>query len=229
MNVKTPIKKSLVNNFKGFFKNLFKNFTNNFNNLKTQSYLQKYVFNTNGEIIFFRQSRVLIIIKVVLVSMLLVIVFPYYKTLGNWFETIVSFFKLHEIFKFTFPKKSFFQMIAMVLFLGVISYHSFLFLYSQIEAYFSYLAINKHNPAALVGSKELQNIPQNNFCYVRNRLVMKEYFVFSNTDIKMVTMRKSLLARLHNTGTIVLYKHDGNEITISSLRNPDIALKYLSK
>lgn len=199
-----------------------------YNDIFIKNYLQKNIFSSYKEIIFFQQSRLFIAIKFTLFFLIVMILFPYHVKFGEILQTGCKFFKLNEIFNFKFPSNLFFYNMSINIFLIFFIYHGYFFLINQVESIFSSLAINQRpSDSRLHLNKNYIENPL--YCYVKNKLIVKEYIVFSPKDIEYGIIKQNIISKLFKIGTVIFQKHNGDQIIIRSIKYPEQAISYLTK
>jgi len=132
---------------------------------------------------------------------------------GKWLKIGFDFFKLQDIYKFEFPKQSFFDAIAGYAILFVIAYVGLWFLYHQLVAFLSVLVVNE---------------TENRVYVVRNVFVKKTLYAFSIADIALVVLRQNMFARLFGIGSISLEKKSGELVEIKSIAGARNAVRLIS-
>ncbi|MFP4362648.1 MAG: hypothetical protein ACLFR1_02135 [Spirochaetia bacterium] len=175
-------------------------------------YLQSKI-DSLGSIQAFWQPVLWVAVKVTVVVLLSIKIYSFHGAVGNWFEEVVAFFRLEEIYNFDFPSSSFFQRISRYLFLFVIAYYGLYFLYYQILAFFSALVIDTESNRAY---------------YVKNSLLSKELYILPLPEMDMVVLKQNLIFRLFSMGSVVFHKNSGETITVSSIFMAPSAVKLLS-
>lgn len=159
------------------------------------------------------QPLLLIFTKVAIVAFISYLFYLLHPIVGDWLEQGFLFFRLHEIYNFDFPGKSFFQMIAEYLFLFIIGYHGIFFLFHQFQALFSSLAVSRLDKKVY---------------YIKNHLIKKELFVFSVPEMEIFRLKQNILYRLLGIGTITIQKKSGETVIIKSLKNAPQVMKYIT-
>ncbi|MBN2444920.1 MAG: PH domain-containing protein [Spirochaetales bacterium] len=176
-------------------------------------YLSKTVAAQKKDLTIAWQPPLFIILKITVVAIISYKVYELHPIVGNWFKIGLDFFKLHEIYNFTFPPQSFFDSIASYLFLFIIAYHGIYFLYHQIQALFSVLVIND---------------AEDKVYYIKNFFIKKDLFIFSIPDISLVVLKQNIISRLFGLGTISLQKRSGEQVVIRTVQRAHILLKHLT-
>ena len=151
--------------------------------------------------------------RIAIVAIISYKIYELHPIVGTWFKAGLDFFKLHEIYNFKFPSKSFFDTIASYLFLFVIAYHGIYFLYHQVQAFFSVLVINKADEKVY---------------YIKNFFIKKDLFIFSVPDIALVVLKQNIVSRLFGLGTISLQKRSGEQVVIRTVQRAHVLLKDLT-
>ena len=189
---------------------------NFFNNLRKKiitKYLLKTATDRIGELEFYWQSRFFVFFKILTAVILIYFLFPLHLEAGKYLEQGFNFFKLSEIFNFKFPEGGFFIKISKYFFILVILYYGIIFLSRQIESFFSALVVNKTDKKVY---------------YIKNRIIIKNLFVFSMTEMTAIVLKQNLVSGIFNYGTIVFQKPAGDEIKIGSLKNARLAIRTIS-
>jgi len=177
-------------------------------------YLGSIVTTDKKKLTITWQPILLIVIKVALVVIIALLVFPYHLVLGEWLEQGFAFFRLHEIYNFDFPQRDFFINIAKVLFLFVIGYYSIFFGKNQIQALFSSLSLSKNDKTAY---------------YVRNFLIQKDVFIFNIPEMDFIILKQNIIFRIFGIGTISFQRKSGEQIVIKSLKNATKITRLITK
>jgi hypothetical protein len=177
-------------------------------------YLSRTASVDKKNLIISWQPLFLIIVKIAVVAFLSYKIWELHPIVGNWFKIGLDFFKLHEIYNFRFPARSFFDTVAGYLFLIVLGYHGLYFLYHQLQDLFSVLALSKADEKIF---------------YIRNLFLKKDLYIFSIPDIALVVLKQNILYRLLGLGTISLQKRSGEQIVIRSIRGATRMLKELTE
>jgi hypothetical protein len=173
-------------------------------------YLSQTVNAKKKDLTISWQPPLLIILKIAIVAFISYKFYGLHPVVGTWLKTGLDFFKLHEIYNFKFPAKSFFDTIASYLFLFLIGYHGIYFLYHQILGLFSVLVINKTDEKIY---------------YIRNLFIKKDLFIFSIPEIALVVLKQNIISRLFGLGTITLQKRSGEEVMIRTIQHAHLLLK----
>ncbi|MBN2533522.1 MAG: PH domain-containing protein [Spirochaetales bacterium] len=160
------------------------------------------------------QPPLFIFFKIAVVAFISFKLYELHPVVGTWLKNGLDFFKLHEIYNFKFPSKSFFDTVASYLFLFVIGYHGIYFLYHQVLGLFSVLVINKTDEKVY---------------YIRNFFIKKDLFIFSIPDIALVVLKQNVISRLFGLGTISFQKRSGEQVVIRTIQHAHLLLKDLTQ
>ncbi|OHD56201.1 MAG: hypothetical protein A2Y33_00070 [Spirochaetes bacterium GWF1_51_8] len=196
----------------GFFGKI-RAFLDNSRKKPLQKYLQKSVAANPESLTLYFQPRYVIIIKVIFFFAAAYFFYELHHPVGKILQDIIGFFKLDEIYKFTFPGEDFFQKVSSALFLLVLAYFGIWFLGRQIQGLLSGLAVDK-------SSKKLY--------YVKNILIATNLYVFNVPEIDVIVLKQNLLARLVRIGTLELQKKSGERIVVSMLQNAPQAVAEIA-
>jgi hypothetical protein len=177
-------------------------------------YLSRTASVDKKNLIISWQPLFLIIIKIAVVAFVFYKIWELHPIVGNWFKIGLDFFKLHEIYNFKFPGKSFFDTVASYLFLFVLGYHGLFFLYHQLQDLFSVLAVSRADEKVF---------------YIRNLFIKKDLYIFSIPDIALVVLKQNILYRFIGLGTISLQKRSGEQVVIRSISGAPFLLKQLTE
>lgn len=154
-----------------------------------------------------------VLLKIAAVVSLSYLLFSQFPVLSSWLEQGLAFFRLHEIYNFKFPDKTFFDALAQGILLAVIGYYGLWFGYHQALALFSSFVIAPKQRRAY---------------YIRNLVFKKDLFVFSLPDLEQFTLRHNIALRLLGMGTIALRSKGGDSITIRSVARAAQAVKKMT-
>lgn len=177
-------------------------------------YLSKTVAVKKQDLTISWQPPFFIFLKIAVVAFISFKLYELHPVVGTWLKTGLDFFKLHEIYNFKFPAKSFFDTVAHYIFLFIIGYYGIYFLYHQILGLFSVLVINKVDEKVY---------------YIKNFFVKKDLFIFSIPDIALVILKQNIISRLFGLGTISLQKRSGEQVVIRTVQRAHVLLKDLTK
>jgi hypothetical protein len=176
-------------------------------------YLSKTVDANKKDLTISWQPPLFILFKIAVVAFISYKLYQLHPVVGTWFKTGMDFFKLHEIYNFKFPAKSFFDTVASYLFLLIIGYHGIYFLYHQVLGLFSVLVVNRTDEKVY---------------YIRNLFIKKDLFIFAIPDIALVVLKQNIISRLFGLGTISLQKRSGEQVVIRTVQRAHLLLKDLT-
>jgi hypothetical protein len=176
-------------------------------------YLSKTLAAEKKDLTIIWQPPLFVLLKIAVVAFISYKIYWLHPVVGSWLKTALDFFKLHEIYNFTFPSKSFFDTIASYLFLFIIGYHGIYFLSHQVKALFSSLVINKS---------------EQKIYYIKNFFIKKDLFIFSIPDIALIVLKQNIISRLFGLGTISLQKRSGEQIEIRTVQGAHGFLKSIT-
>lgn len=203
---------SALERFKSLLKGL-KNFILKYNlhqplkSLKKMIVINSFIkkFKVDKEdLSFYCQSILMILIKIAIFVILVIKIYPLYKTVGEYLKIGFNFFKIEEIYKFKMPDIKFFYQVSKILIIALFCYHGFYFFKKQIEGIFSSIIIDNQN---------------NKIYLIKSYLIKNDLYIFLKSDVSPVVIRQNIISKIFNTGTIILQKKDDERISISSIAN----------
>ena len=207
--------KKIYNNYKVYNKNII--------NKTINKILEENIEN----IVYFQHSRLIIFLKLFVFAGLIFFIFPLYKNVGHALYTGFGFFRFQEIFTFKLPNAAAFQKLSFWLFFIIIAYYSLSYFIKLLSDFFSVLVITDSRLYQQYSYRK--NTSGSKFFYIRNFLISKKTYIFSANELEVIELHKSIFSRIFNTGTVALQKQNGDTILISSLHEPEKALKYIIK
>lgn len=150
----------------------------------------------------FWQPQWWVALKGLALLIVLGMIYPLHYIVGGWFEEVMSFFRLQEIYSFEFPESSFFIGIAKGLFIALLGYFFLYGFYYLYQYFFS----------------ELVLIPEMNKIYYRHRKwFTSQLYVIETDDLKMVSIKQNWVQRLIMSGDIRLERVSGDTITVKGV------------
>ena len=173
-------------------------------NALTTRYLAKTVSVSRDNLTYHFQPPLLVIIKMTIFAVLAVGFYLLFTVLGAWIQKGFEFFRLHEIYNFDFPKKSFFYSVAEIIMLLIIGYYGIFFLLRQVQALFSTLVLSRS---------------ENKIFYIKNTLIWKDFYLFQVAEIDHIVLKQNIIGRLFGIGTVVLAKKNGEGVRVASIRD----------
>jgi len=160
------------------------------------------------------QPLLLIAAKIAIVLFISYKIYELHPIVGSWMKIGLDFFKLHEIYTFKFPNRSFFNTVSSYVFLFILGYHGIFFLYHQLTAFFSVIVVSKS---------------EEKLYYIKSYFIKKELFIFSIPDIALIILKQNFFYRFFDIGTISLQKKSGEQIIIKSIKEASKLLKELTE
>jgi hypothetical protein len=180
---------------------------------RARIYLKRSTGIEDSDSIVSWQPLPYVLLKVVIAAVILVSLYILSPVLGGWLEKGFRFFKLHEIYSFTFPSRSFFDTVARGLVLLIELYYGGYFCYHQLLALCSTLVMS-----ARVGK----------LCLIKSILIRKEVHVMSTHDLDLVVLKQNLLSRVLGIATLVVTTRNGIRLTIRGLTYAPALMKGIS-
>lgn len=150
----------------------------------------------------FWQARCLVVLKFIILIGILYLIYPLHVIVGGWFEEVVSFFKLNEIYSFEFPGSEFFIKIAKYLFITLLGYFGLYIIYYLYQYFFS----------ELIFISDTQKI------YYRHRKwFINQLYIIEPDDIRLISLQQNWFQRLVMSGDIILVRISGDTIHIKGI------------
>ncbi len=168
-------------------------------------FIRRHVAGLSADLansVIYRHSLLVIALKCAGVGAALYCMYLVHPVLGGWMEKGFAFFRLHQIYKFSFPTRAFFDRTALAGMGVFAAYHTAGFLYRQLLGLFSVLAVDVQGRCV---------------AYVKSAVLFKETFLLRADDIDVVRLGQNLAGRIFGTGTLDLTLRTGGVFRLPSL------------
>ena len=159
------------------------------------------------------QPLYFIIIKTGVAVTLSLLLYSAYPYLAGWLKEGLAFFRLNEIYNFTFPEQEFFDHLAQGILLVIIGYYGLFFIAHQVLGLFSSFAVSSATRKAY---------------YIRSFFVKKDLHVFAVPALDYFAIRHNLVFRILGVGTLILKNRSGEKIKIRWLTRASRAVRKMS-
>lgn len=144
-------------------------------------------------------------VKLSLFGMMYLAAWAYAGLAGYVMEEIFGFFRLSEIYNFTFPDSVFFFLLARYIIHAIFLFYGSLLVYSVLPAVFSLLVVYP-------GQKKLY--------YIRNTIFDRKLYIIEIPDIRITILHQNIIERMMYFGTVEVRDNHGSTLHLESITGP---------
>ena len=142
------------------------------------------------------------VLKLMLFGIAYAAVFSVYGEFAALMESVIGFFRLPDIYSFTFPDSVFFYNFARRLVHAIFLFYGALLVYSLLPGIFSLLVVYP-------GQKKLY--------YIKNTLLARKLYIIEIPAIRLTVLHQNLAERLLGFGTVEVRDNQGVTLYLRSI------------
>lgn len=142
------------------------------------------------------------LLKLLIFGIAYAIVFSVYGEIAALMEGVIGFFRLSDIYNFTFPDSVFFHDFARRLVHAIFLFYGGFFVYSLLPVIFSLLVVYPD---------------QKKLYYIKNTLLARKLYIIETPAIRLTVLHQNLAERVLGFGTVEIRDNHGVTLYLRSI------------